>query len=186
MTNVLLHGLSAVLVWLVLRRLMVGWGWWAGLVFAVHPVNVESVAWIAERKNTLSMVFYLLTVLCYLRHEQAGSETGRPQSRGWYGLAAGCFLLALLSKTGVALEIGAKHLGQGQDVVAVGHGRQDAGGEEGGGGLDVFLVAGGAKPAALAGEGGRDSCRQWSQRTRAKPRSRFPLKRCQRGVATSV
>lgn len=53
----------------------------------------------------------------------------------------------------VALEIGAEHFGQGQDVMAVGHGSKDAGGEEGGGGLDVFLVAGGAEPAAFAGEG---------------------------------
>ena len=52
----------------------------------------------------------------------------------------------------VALEIRAEHLGQGQDVMAVGHGREDAGGEEGGGGLDVFLMAGGAEPAAFAGE----------------------------------
>jgi hypothetical protein len=52
----------------------------------------------------------------------------------------------------VTLEIGAEHFGNGQDVMAVGHGGKDAGGEEGGGGLDVLLVAGGAEPAAFAGE----------------------------------
>ena len=53
----------------------------------------------------------------------------------------------------VTLEIGAEHFGKGQDVMAVGHGGEDAGGEKGGGGLDVLLVARGAEPAAFAGEG---------------------------------
>ena len=53
----------------------------------------------------------------------------------------------------VTLEIGAEHFGKGQDVMAVGHGGEDAGGEKGGGGLDVLLVARGAEPATLAREG---------------------------------
>jgi len=95
--NVLLHGLSAVLIWLILKRLKIPGAWVAGLVFAIHPVNVESVAWITERKNVLPMVFYLLSVLWYLKFDSDGK-------RSFYGLALGTFLLAMLSKTSVAMQ----------------------------------------------------------------------------------
>ncbi len=66
-TNLLLHILACVLLWILLQKLDIPGGFLAALLFAVHPVNVESVAWIEQRKNTLSMVLLLLSILSYLR-----------------------------------------------------------------------------------------------------------------------
>jgi Tfp pilus assembly protein PilF len=91
--NVVLHGANAVLLFLLLqsatglrwRSLMV-----AGL-FALHPINVESVAWAAERKNVLSMLFFLLALIAY-------GWYARKRGRGRYFVVAGLFTLALLAK----------------------------------------------------------------------------------------
>ncbi len=95
LVNILLHAAAAVLVALVLRRLSVPGAYLAAALFALHPVHVESVAWITEQKNTLSAVFYLGAMLVYLRFDQA-----RKTSLYWWAL--GLFVLGLMSKTTAA------------------------------------------------------------------------------------
>lgn len=90
--NVLLHALSAVLVWRLLRLLQVPGAWAAAALFALHPVHVESVAWITERKNTLSGAFYLGAAWAYLRFETT-------RQLQLYGAALLLFAAALFSKT---------------------------------------------------------------------------------------
>lgn len=96
LVNILLHGCSAFLLGLVLRRLAIPGAWFAAAIFALHPVHVESVAWMTELKNTLSGTFGLAAVLLYLDFD----ESRRPD-RLWAALAL--FLLALLSKTVTAM-----------------------------------------------------------------------------------
>lgn len=105
--NVLLHSLSALLLWILLKKLKVPGAWMVAAIFAVHPIEVESVAWVTERKNVLSLAFYLAALLAFLR-----TPTGRklvdptaegPQHRFWrspaWWWAMGLFVAALLSKT---------------------------------------------------------------------------------------
>ena len=92
LVNVVLHATAAWLLILILRRLSFAAAILAGLVFALHPICVESVAWISEQKNTLSAVFYLGSALLYL-------DFDRTRRRSLYSWALGLFVLALLTKT---------------------------------------------------------------------------------------
>lgn len=92
-TSLLLHLINTLLLFVVLRQ-MTGRDLRSGFVaalFAVHPLNIESVAWIAERKNLLSTLFWLLTLLAYVRYTQ------RP-GRGRYGAVLAFFALGLMAK----------------------------------------------------------------------------------------
>ena len=98
--NVVLHALGAVLLWRILRMLDVPAAWLAGAIFALHPVHVESVAWITERKNVLSGVFYLSAVMAYLRFAGLGDSAAIAKKRRLaYALSLVFFIMALLSKT---------------------------------------------------------------------------------------
>src|ERR1700719_4970858 len=70
--NILFHATAVVLTWQVLKRLRVPGAWVAAAIFAVHPVCVESVAWISERKNSISQIFFLLAAIKYVRFEENG------------------------------------------------------------------------------------------------------------------
>ena len=96
--NVALHLLSAFLLWRLLRQLGLGplGAWLGGLIFALHPLAVESVAWISEFKNTLSLPPFLLALSAWVDW-----EAGR--GRSLYARAWGWFLIALLCKTSVVM-----------------------------------------------------------------------------------
>ncbi len=97
--NVLFHAANAVLLFLLLLR-MTGKMWPAAFVaalFAWHPVHVESVAWISERKDVLSTFFGLLTLLAYWRYSES-SKLQVPNSKAWYGSTLGLFTLSLMAK----------------------------------------------------------------------------------------
>ncbi|MGD1277034.1 MAG: tetratricopeptide repeat protein [Tepidisphaeraceae bacterium] len=96
--NVLLHAAAAILLWRFLRRLGIPGSLLAAAFFAVHPVNVESVAWITERKNVLSAVFYFLSAHAYLRFASNNLRSNRFVA-GAYVLSLAFFVAALLSKS---------------------------------------------------------------------------------------
>jgi Flp pilus assembly protein TadD len=91
LVNILLHALSALLLWRVLARLAIPGAWFGALVFAVHPVNAASVAWVAELKNALSLPFYLAAIAAYVRFLEV--RKARP-----YVIALIAAACALLSK----------------------------------------------------------------------------------------
>jgi Flp pilus assembly protein TadD len=93
--NLLLHAGNALLVWRLLQRLSVPGAGLAAAMFALHPVQVESVAWVTELKSVLSLFFILLTLLAWLEFIE---EPSKPSWR-WYGLALTCHALALAGKT---------------------------------------------------------------------------------------
>jgi len=97
--NVLLHGACAILLWRVLRSLQTPGAWLGAALWALHPVNVESVAWIAETKNTLSGLFFLLSILFFVRWQRA-KDLNEQTGGGWnYGLTLLFAALAMASKS---------------------------------------------------------------------------------------
>lgn len=98
--NVAIHAAAAILLWRLLARLAVPGSWWIAAIFALHPVHVESVAWVTERKNVLSGLCYLLAAWSYTRWANWGGEQKRATpSWRWYVLALAFYVAALLSKT---------------------------------------------------------------------------------------
>jgi tetratricopeptide (TPR) repeat protein len=116
-TNLILHVVEALLMWIILRKLSIPGAFLAALIFALHPVNVESVAWISQRKNMMAMLFFLLSILWYLKADMPTASVGMAPSRShggpwkrennhsplWYWLSLAAFLLAMLSKGSVAV-----------------------------------------------------------------------------------
>lgn len=101
LVNVFLHVINAFLVWLILVRLKVPGAFLAAIVFAVHPVHVETVAWISERKNLLSTVFYLLSMLSFVKYFGVGKggALAHKKNTALYFLALLFYCFALFSKT---------------------------------------------------------------------------------------
>jgi tetratricopeptide (TPR) repeat protein len=100
LVNILLHGANALLLWSCLRRIALPGAFWAACLFAVHPVQVESAAWVTELKNVLSLFFYLLAFRVYWHgFGDPGAETPvRTRVVPWL-TSLGCFTLSLFSKT---------------------------------------------------------------------------------------
>jgi tetratricopeptide (TPR) repeat protein len=96
LTNVGLHLIGALLVWRLLSKFHLRLAWVGGLIFAIHPVQVESVAWISELKNTLSLPPFLLAMCAWIDYEERGKAKD-------YGLALGLFLVAMLCKPAMVM-----------------------------------------------------------------------------------
>jgi hypothetical protein len=111
LVTVLLHLAGALLLWRLLTVMRIPGAWLAATIFALHPVCVESVAWVSELKNTLSLPLFLLAAINFARFDDlAGDDTtpltgpgAPPSALRHYALALGCFLLAMLAKTSVVM-----------------------------------------------------------------------------------
>ncbi len=93
--NVLLHSANCLLIWLLLKRLAIPGAFLTALLFAVHPVNVESVTWISQLKTILPLFFFLISIVCYLNVQRAFNR--------WYFASTIVFVFAMLSKSSVAI-----------------------------------------------------------------------------------
>jgi len=103
LVNIVMHGACAVLLWRVLRSLRVPGAWLGAALWTLHPVEVESVAWITEMKNTESCLFFLLSILFFVRHARA-KELNERNGGGWnYGLSLLFAALAMASKSSTVI-----------------------------------------------------------------------------------
>ena len=98
LVNVLLHLSSCFLLWILLNRLKLHGAWLSALIYGIHPVCVESVAWISEIKNTLSLPFFLLTCLFWIKYDELRYKV---RFNGYYYLSLGFFTVAMLAKPSV-------------------------------------------------------------------------------------
>jgi len=96
LVSIAIHAVNTLLLWALLRRWAVPWAWLAAAIFALHPMQVETVAWISEQKNLLSGLFYLLALGSYGKYLDPPARPGRRAL--WYALAMGLLTLAMLSK----------------------------------------------------------------------------------------
>jgi len=97
LVNVIIHSLNAILLWLILRHLFVPGAYFASMIFALHPVHIESVAWIIERKDVLSGFFYLLAFFAYINiYNRDRRKSLIPVM---YSLSLFLFVCAMLSKS---------------------------------------------------------------------------------------
>ncbi len=102
-TTILLHLSGALTLWALLARMRIPGAWLSSLLFAIHPVAVESVAWVSETKNTLSLPVCLLSCLCWVSQDDERAPARRNRL---YVLSILFFLLAMLAKTSmVALPV---------------------------------------------------------------------------------
>ena len=111
LVNVLFQAANAVLLWLILRRLELSSAWLVAALFAIHPIQVETVGWVAEIKNLLSGFFYFLALLSFLKFIGVGPKAAALsssanteklyQNHQLYVISTILFLLGLLSKTAV-------------------------------------------------------------------------------------
>jgi protein O-mannosyl-transferase len=106
LVNILMHAAGGLVLWQVLRALHVRGAWFGAALWVLHPVAVESVAWITELKNTQSALFYLLSVWFFVKWRQAALR--RPQMEAWarerfYALALLCGALAMASKSSTVI-----------------------------------------------------------------------------------
>lgn len=97
LVNVIIHIINTFLVWYVLSKLKIPGSWLAAIIFAIHPINVESVAWITELKNTMMMFFYLLSFMTWFK--VIDGEKNGLKMWGFYLLSFFLFICSLFSKT---------------------------------------------------------------------------------------
>jgi len=103
LVNVLQHGVSSLLLWRVLRSLQVPGAWLGAALWALHPVEVESVAWVSEMKNTESGVFFLLSILFFVHWLKTRELDGHQKGRWNYGLTLLFAFLAMASKSSTVI-----------------------------------------------------------------------------------